>query len=101
MRSLGEVEVFVDETAFRGAPETQRRKLRELARRLEVEPFMGDRIRREQIPKRFRGLPNLFRLPLPSGWRALYTVASSPLTRTEIRIVWIGDHVQYDRLFRY
>ncbi len=101
MRNLGEVEVFVDETAFRGAPEAQKRKLRELVRRLEIEPFMGDRIRRAQIPKRFRGLPNLFRLPLPGGWRALHTVASSPLTKTEIRVVWIGDHVQYNRLFGY
>lgn len=91
----------MDEDEFRAAGEKQRNKLRELAARLRREPFLGDRIRRTQIPRRFRSLPNLFRLELPEGWRALYTVASRPPLGSQLRIVWIGDHKRYERLFGY
>ncbi|MGI0149980.1 MAG: hypothetical protein ACREDF_10690, partial [Thermoplasmata archaeon] len=70
---MPETEVLVDEDEFRAAGERQRKKLRELAARLRREPFLGNRIRRTQVPRRFRDLPNLFRLELPEGWRALYT----------------------------
>lgn len=53
------------------------------------------------MPKPLRGLPNLFQLELPGVWRALYTVASGPMAGTQIRIVWIGYHTRYDRLFGY
>ena len=95
------VEVLVDEREFRAAGPAQQRKLQEHAKRLREEPFLGDRIPRERVPKRFRSLPNLFRLELPKGWRALYTVASSPTAGTQVRIVWVGDHKRYDRLFGY
>ncbi len=64
-------------------------------------PGSASRIPRERVPKRFRSLPNLFRLELPEGWRALYTVASSPMAGTQVRIVWVCDHKRYDRLFGY
>ena len=95
------VEVVVDREEFRAAGEMQRKKLREYAERLRREPFLGDRIRGHLVPKRFRGLPNLFRLELPQGWRALYTVASRPTEGVQIRVVWIGDHKRYERLFGY
>lgn len=98
---MSAAQVFVDAKAFRVAGRAQRKKLREQAAKLEHEPFMGDRIRRSQIPRRFRTLPNLYRLELPGGWRALYTVASRPAEGTQVRIVWIGDHKGYDRLFGY
>ena len=79
----------------------QRRKLRELARRLKSEPFLGDRIPRRLTPREFKGRPNLFRLELPDGWRALYTEASNPSEGTQVRILWIGSHSRCDRLFRY
>jgi len=91
----------VDEDEFRAAGEKQRKKLRELAARLRRQPFLGDRIRRSLIPRPFRNLPNLFRLELPEGWRALYTVASHPPLGSELRIVWIGDHKRYEKLFGY
>lgn len=90
------VEVVVDEREFRAAGPAQQQKLRAQARRLRGEPFLGDRVR-----KRLRSLPNLFRLELPEGWRALYTVASSPTRGAQVRIVWVGDHKRYDRLFGY
>lgn len=98
---MREVDVVVDGKEFRNAGEPQRRKLHELAKRLRVEPFLGDRVSRRFIPRRFRDLPNLFRLELPDGWRALYTVASGPATGVQVRVVWIGSHDRYDRLFGY
>ncbi len=98
---MNQVEVLVDEEQFKAAGERQRRKLRGLSRRLQQEPFMGDRIRRALVPSRFKDLPNLLRLELPDGWRALYTVASNPTKGTQIRIIWVGDRTVYDRLFGY
>lgn len=98
---LSDIEVVVDEKEFSAARAPQQRKLREYAGRLQEEPFLGDRIRRRQMPKRFRDLPNLFRLELPEGLRALYTMASSPTAGTQVRIVWVGDHKRYDRLLGY
>lgn len=98
---MATVEVLVDEREFRAAGPAQQAKLRQHARRLREEPFLGDRIPLERVPNRFRSLPNLFRLELPEGWRGLYTVASSPMAGTQIRIVWVGDHKRYDRLFGY
>jgi hypothetical protein len=91
----------VDEEEFRAAGPAQRKKLREDAARLRREPFFGDRIQRRLVPKRFRDLPNLFRLELPGAWRALYTVASHPTGGTQVRIVWIGDHKRYEVLLGY
>ena len=98
---MQEIDVVVDEREFRLSGDSQRRKLREYAARLKKEPFLGDRIPRKLVPKRFHGLPNLFRLELPQGWRALYTVASSPAAGTQVRIVWIENHARYDRLFGF
>ncbi len=95
------MEVVVEENEFRAAGERQRKKLRELARRLRAEPFLGDRIQRTSVPRSFRNLPNLFRLELPEGWRALYTVASGPTAGNQVRVLWIGSHTRYDRLFGY
>ncbi len=98
---MTEAEVLVDEDEFRTAGEAQRKKLRELAIRLRREPFLGNRIRRNQIPRALRGLPNLFRLEFPDGWRALYTVASQAPFGSQLRIIWIGDHKRSERLFGY
>ena len=95
------VEVLVDEKEYSKAGPNQQRKLPEYAKRLREELYLGDLIRRRQIPSRFKNLQNLFRLELPGGWQALYTVASSPVAGEEVRIVWIGDHNRYNRLFRY
>lgn len=94
-------DVVFEEDAFKAAGAPQQRKLRELAKRLHQEPFLGDRIRQETFPKALRHLPNLFRLELPQGWRALYTVLTDRPDKFLVRILWIGDHGQYDRLFGY
>ena len=66
-----------------------------------ADPFWGDKIRREIWPKRFRHLPNLFRFELPDAHRGVYSVLTYPGQAREIRIVWLGNHKQYDRLFGY
>ena len=101
VRRPREAAISVDEREFASAGRPQQRKLRELTTRLQADPFFGDRIQASRVPKEFRNLPNLFRLELPEGWRALYTVAGDFAVRVEIRIVWIGDHKRYDRLFGY
>ena len=69
--------------------------------RLEVDPYAGDRIRRERWPREFRSFANLFRLELPESHRAVYTVLTSPGRPREVRMVWLGNHKKYDRLFGY
>jgi hypothetical protein len=66
-----------------------------------ADPFWGDRIARDRWPKRFQDLPNLFRFELPSAHRGVYSVMTHPGLIREIRIVWLGDHKRYDRLFGY
>jgi len=94
-------DVEVDAEEFTAAGPDQRKKLREHGARLSVDPLLGDRIPRDRVPREFRKLPNLFRLELPGAWRALYTVATRPGRTDLIRIVWIGSHKRYDRLFGY
>lgn len=94
-------EVEVNSRDFDAAGAAQQRKLRAYAARLRVEGYLGERIPRTRFPPRFRGLENLFRLELPDGWRALYTVVSRRDQTRIVRILWIGDHQRYDRLFGY
>ena len=68
---------------------------------LEKDPFLGDRITRKLWPKPFRALPNLFRFELPQAHRGVYTVLTHPGRAREVRIVWLGNHKKYDRLFGY
>jgi hypothetical protein len=66
-----------------------------------ADPFWGDRIRRGMWPREFRALPNLFRFELPEAHRGVYSVLTYPGREPEIRIVWVGNHKGYDRLFGY
>lgn len=82
----------------------QRRKLDWWARRLSADVTAGDHVRRELVPAALRrkyALENLWRLELPGGWRALYTILSSPERGRAVRILRVVDHRAYDRLFGY
>jgi hypothetical protein len=66
--------------------------------------IVGDNIRRSLIPTALRRkyeINNLWRLELPGGWRALYTVASKPAEKPKVSILRIMSHKDYDRLFGY
>jgi hypothetical protein len=93
--------VEVNARLFAAAGLPQQRKLRELAARLRREVYLGEKIPANRIPKQFQPADNLFRLELPEGWRALYTVATRRGFPPVVRVVWIGDHQRYDRLFGY
>lgn len=68
---------------------------------LEADTTLGDPIERSKWPKQFRERPNLNRLELPNGFRALYTVLFIQGEGHIVRIDWIGDHKEYDKLFGY
>ena len=90
----------VDAKLVAGLPARAQRALRTTVReQLLEDPYWGDKIDRERWPKRFKGLPNLFRFELPEAQRGLYSVLTYPGLPREIRIVWVGNHKQYDRFF--
>ncbi len=62
---------------------------------------LGDPIQRDRWPKQFKGWQNLYRLELPGGFRALYTVQFVQGEGHLVRLDWVGDHKEYDRLFGY
>lgn len=81
--------------------ESQRALKKRVKAALLDDPFWGDKIRKELWPKQFRKLPNLFRFELPDAHRGVYSVLTFPGRPREIRIVWLGNHQQYNRLFGY
>lgn len=65
---------------------------------------LGDQIQRRMIPKSLRrtyNATNLWRLELPSGWRALYTIETRPGETMTVSVLRILDHRGYDRMFGY
>ena len=76
-------------------------ELVEKGRFLEQDTTLGDPIERRKWPSRFRDRPNLYRLSLPNGFRAIYTVLFIQGEGHIVRIDWVGDHKEYDRLFGY
>lgn len=106
------MDVLLEATAqrqFAAAPRAVRQRLRALARELAVDPQAGvfippvDVHRRGTLAKwerRVGSIRNIYKLDLPSGWRALYTIG----TRGERRVIMvleIVDHKQYERLMGY
>jgi hypothetical protein len=82
----------------------QEKKLLWWRERLARDATVGDSIRKSLIPaalKRKYKIDNLWRLELPDGWRALYTIASRPAWQPEIMVLRILSHKDYDRLFGY
>lgn len=49
----------------------------------------------------FGPLGNLWRMAMPGGWRMLYSLSTARDGASLVRIVWVGDHRAYDRLFGY
>lgn len=91
-----------DEVEWSAASPLAREGVLRARPRLEADPFAaGERIQRSHVPRRFANAPNLFRLALPDGWRALYVVHSRPREAARVEVVFIGNHKRYDRLFGY
>ncbi len=102
-----EVEVFLSEEAAEDRTNldaTQDEKLLWLAERLKADVTYRDQVPRDRIPgkiERDYGCTNLWRLQLPGGWRALYTILTRANEPTTVSILRILDHGAYDRLFGY
>ncbi len=100
-------EVWLSEDAARDRARLstgQERKLIWWRDRLARDATAGDPIRKSLIPAALRRkykVDNFWRLELPDGWRALYTVASLPAGRPQIMVLRILSHKGYDRLFGY
>lgn len=95
-------DLAVDEAEWARAPSLQQEAIRRHAARLKSEPTrVGERIQAERIPRKYRDYSNLYRLALPDGWRALFTIRVRKDAAPGVRILFIGDHKRYDRLFGY
>ena len=100
-------EVWLSEDAVKDRAllsKAQEKKLLWWRDRLARDATVGDPIRKSLIPaalKRKYQIDNLWRLELPDGWRALYTIASRPAGRPEVMILRMLSHKDYNRLFGY
>ena len=96
------------ESQFRGAPADVQESLRRQDRTLVQDPQHGTFIATGRVPKealrrwqaRVGALANLWKLDLPQGWRALYTVGSDGPLRV-VFVIEVVRHKDYDRLLGY
>jgi hypothetical protein len=90
------------------APKEVRESLSRLAQALRGDPFRGTFISLRRVPpptlrrwqSRLGELPNLYRLDLPGGWRALYFVATDERRRSAF-VFEVVRHAEYDRMLGY
>lgn len=72
-----------------------------MAPRLRGDPCFGTQIAKRLFPRVFRDYDNLWKLDLPHGCRAVYTVIGRSGGGVRVAVEWMGDHREYDRLFGY
>ncbi|HYY47941.1 MAG TPA: hypothetical protein VFA17_04585 [Thermoplasmata archaeon] len=90
-----------------GLQPKQRKKLEWWIARLKEDVFAGDQIPKDRIPPQLAtrsGLPpigNAWRFELALAYRGVYTIQSRPGVGTEVLILEILSHKEYDRLFGY
>lgn len=63
-----------------------------LADRLREDPLAGEQVQKRLFPAAFREHDNLWKLNLPHGFRALYTVLGRPGGGVRVAVEWVGDH---------
>lgn len=94
---------------FEKAPGHVQRALRKLAARLADDPQAGEYVPVSDVHNKLTikkwerrvGRPrNLYKLELPDGWRALYTVGSRGSDRL-VMVLEVVDHKQYERIMGY
>ncbi len=70
---------------------------------LKENPFVGDQIKKSQIPKYYiekYEVTNLWRIELSNYWRLIYTIQSNEVEIIDF-ILDIVDHKDYDKIFGY
>jgi hypothetical protein len=93
---------------LRSAPRDVADSLRRQTAALAADPFRGTFIALAGVPKRTRAVwqarvgpvPNLYKVDLPQGWRALYFVATNE-RRRDVFVIEVLSHTDYDRLLGY
>lgn len=113
---MADVEVGIEQPhaakQFRNAPDAVQDNLRTQRPILADDPQTGIYIsfnkvyNPDTLPRWTRRLgfepANLYKIDLPDGWRALYTVTSDvPSGETLVLIIEIVDHKEYERLMGY
>ena len=71
---------------------------------LRYNPFRGDNIKKEQIPKAYKkkyDLDHLLKLNINQYWRLLYYVKALDKHTTLVIVIDFMPHTEYDRLFGY
>ncbi len=66
--------------------------------------FCGERIKKELIPIEYiknYGIDNLWRRPLPKGWRLVYSLIVTEDKRILAVIIEYFDHKNYEKRFGY
>ena len=70
---------------------------------LKDNPFVGDQVKKEQIPDCYindYGVTNLWRIELSNYWRLIYTIRSNEVEVIDF-VLDIIDHKEYDKKFGY
>lgn len=70
---------------------------------LKENPFVGDQIKKGQIPDFYiqkYGITNLWRIELSNYWRLIYTIQSNEVEIIDF-VLDIIDHKEYDKKFGY
>jgi plasmid maintenance system killer protein len=72
--------------------------------KLKRNPYRGDRIKKERIPKSFKtkyGLDNLLKININQYWRLLYFIEAYDENTVLVILLDFMPHPEYDRLFGY
>jgi hypothetical protein len=72
--------------------------------KLQDDPYRGDRIKKERIPKSYKvkyGLDNLLKINISQYWRLLYFIEAYDNKTVLVILVDFMSHPEYDRLFGY
>ncbi len=70
---------------------------------LKKNPFVGDQVRKRQIPKKYidkYSAENVWRVELADRWRLIYTIEGNEICITNF-VLDIFDHRDYDKVFEY
>ena len=72
--------------------------------KLKVNPYLGDRIKKERIPRSYivkYGVDNLLKININRYWRLLYFIEAYDKNTVLVILVDFLPHPEYDRLFGY
>jgi hypothetical protein len=72
--------------------------------KLKYNPYRGDRIKKERIPKSYKakyGMDNLLKININQYWRLLYFLEAFDNTTVLVILIDFMSHPEYDRLFGY